>query len=142
MARKRSMERMEFLRDMLSTAIENYGYGWFKVDEYRHSGTDPYAVIWDKEDKKDEKVKYRVDLDGIARGLGVIRNAELREIPGKPGKMALFNVKTGKNLHMSTKMRADINKANRANDSCEGNLDVIAALAVLECGIFGYVAYI
>jgi hypothetical protein len=140
----RSDERKQFLTDVLTTAVENCGYGWFDVDEYEwdpDQGTQlgkAYAVVV----AKDDNAKYRIDLEVIARGLGVIRGARLREFQGHGGKVVrvLINSKTAERLYMSEWMRANIMLSDRTNGE-DGDMDVIDALAVVECGLFGKVTY-
>lgn len=125
----RTAERTEFLTDVLITAIENGGYGFFTVEEY-----DPDNGIATVEDKyDDDHPQYRVSPEIIARGIGVIRSAEV----GTDGD--LVHGVNGKRLYMSPGMRKSIMRADRENDA--GNLDVVDALAILECGLFGQVVY-
>lgn len=131
----RSEERVEFLDGLLVTAIENFGYGWFVVHEYGGEGATSYAVI---EPEDDPGTKHRVDLDTMAKGLGVIKRAELRGTE-RDGEV-LHNSATGERLYMSTELRKDIMLADRTNGD-EGDIDVVGALAILECALFGAVTY-
>lgn len=127
----RTAERTEFLTDIVVTAIENYGYGWFSVEDYDcDNGT---ARIFDQHD---DDAPYDVSIDVIAKGLGVIRDAvSISHFED----FTLANLKTGRQLYMSVYTRKAIMEADRENDA--GNLDVVDALAILECGLFGQVVY-
>jgi hypothetical protein len=71
---KRSPERIQFLSDILTTAIEGGINFWVQVDEYKWENVpEPYAVI---EDMYDDNKSYRVDLDLIARGVNRIVKGE------------------------------------------------------------------
>jgi len=135
----RSPERIEFLNDLLETAMSHAGYGFFHV--VRSDDTDktnPTVVI---EDKDDESETHTVTFDTLTKGLGVIRAAVLQEVTDHDGTHSVYhNKKTGQRLYMSASMRDNILRANRTN-GYEGDLDVLDALAVLECGLFGAVVY-
>ena len=123
----RTAERTEFLQDIITTAVENDGYGWFSVSDYDpDNGT---ARIRDDE----EGETYDVNVDVIARGLGIIRNAKT----GEDG--SLTHASNGQPVYMAASKRTDILECDRDNDA--SNLDVVDALAVLECGLFGQVSY-
>lgn len=124
----RTAERTEFLTDIVVTAIENYGYGWFSVEDYDcDNGT---ARIFDQ---YDDDAPYDVSIDVIAKGLGVIRDAK------KDENGDLVNATTGKRLYISVYARKAYMEADRENDA--GDLDVVDALGILECGLFGQVVY-
>ncbi|MGW0061407.1 hypothetical protein ACWDTT_15955 [Streptosporangium sandarakinum] len=133
---KRTTNRAEFLADVLTTAVEHDGYGFFSVREWKHDGEpgERYAVIYDP----DEKQIHRIDGDTIAAGIGVIRRAQVRE-DARYKELALHNTKTGQRLYMPNEQRGAILRANHANDA--GGLDVIDALAIVECALFGAVTY-
>lgn len=134
----RTAKRTEFLGDVLVGAVENYGYGWFKVEDYHTPEDDPaswYADIVAEDD--DEGIVHHVDLDVIAKGFGVIRDAVLRETAGEA---VLHNAKTGDRLYVSEGQRANILLSNRTNGE-DGDMDVIDYLAVVECALFGQVVY-
>lgn len=126
----RTAQRVEFLGDVLVTAIENGGYGFFDVVSY--DCDHPEALIMDPEDK----INYMVDIDVIARGIGVIRNAKLATFGNDE---VLANASTGERLFVSENDRALIMECSRENDA--GEIDVVLALAILECGLFGKVVY-
>jgi hypothetical protein len=139
-ARRRSPARTEFLTDILVTAIEHNGAGFCHALEYRPTddGT-AYALIVDSEEPDGEQ--WRVDLDTIATGLGIIRNATLKEFPRGDGtEQAYANKTTGERLYLDADLRAQILAADRTNHE-EGDIDVTGALAILECAIFGKVIY-
>lgn len=111
----RSAERTEFLTDLFTTAIENDGYGAFEVHEYEWNVEQPFAIIQFPED-----VRQRVTLNSMATGLAVIRNNDKAGFGGEP--------------------RTALMLADRTNGE-DGDYDVIGALAVLECALFGRVMY-
>lgn len=139
---KRSDTRNEFLTDILTGAIENYGYGWFEVDEYKWESVPPgdaYAVITETE--KEGEPQHRVDLDVIARGLGVIRDAQMQVDDQYPDDgEVLHNQASGKRLYMAPGRRKNIMLADRTNGD-DGDLDVVDYLNIVECGLFGAVLY-
>jgi hypothetical protein len=130
---KRSPERIEFLTDLLTTAIENGGYGWFTVETWRWEDVEPgdaFAEIT----AEDGTFNGRIDLDTMARGLGVIKAAV------QDGGL-LRNAATSERLYLSPEVRASIMLADHTNGD-DGDLDVVDALAVLECALFGSVVYV
>jgi hypothetical protein len=132
----RSDERNEFLTDILTTAVENGGHGWFSVDEYQWEAVPAggaYATVAD-----DEGEIHRIDLDVLERGLQVIRDAVLG--PDHLGGQVLHNATSGCQLYVSPVQRTNICLADRTNGD-EGDLDCIDALAIVECGLFGRVVY-
>ncbi len=174
---RRTPERIQFLTDLLSGAIEHSGYGFSTAIEYEPADdSTAYAVIFDRFDipenatcerckvriepvgpwdvwtatdgsrvcgepaDRHEPVRetWRVDLDTIARGLGIIRNAVMREVPND-GPVP-HNKVTGERLYYGGESRKLLMQADRTNGD-EGDWDVISALAVLECAIFGAVRY-
>lgn len=141
MPRTRNHEREQFLADVLSAAIENGGYGWFAVEEYRWESVplgDAYAVITPDDD---EETTHRIDLDIITRGLNVIRRAVPQIDPRhQDDGPELHNHRTGERLYMSSAMRHNILLAERTNGE-DADLDCLDAMAVVECGLFGRVTY-
>lgn len=133
----RTKERSQFLLDVLTTAIENGGYGFFYTEKWVWDcdPADAYAVIVDKED---ESRRWRVDIDTMARGLGIIRNAVLRDV-GRDG-LVPHNHVTDERLYFGGKPRQELLKMDRTNGE-DGDCDVIGGLAVLECALFGKVVY-
>lgn len=149
-ARVRTDERAQFLTDILTGAIESYPYNWFDTEEYVHDvpAGGAYAVIRENDWPANENTTFRVDLDVIERGIEVIRSAVLRTvISGDDISEELFNAETGEKLYMSERYRRDILAADRANDAAcgagddDGDLDALSYLAILECALFGKVAY-
>src|SRR5690554_2659159 len=96
----RNDERTEFLTDLLTTAIENGGHGWFYVNEYEPGALckpdgNAYAIVADME--TDEE--HRVDLGVITRGLRVIGDAvEQTDLRHPEGGPVLHNKGTGERL--------------------------------------------
>ena len=114
----RSQTRKDFLNDIFTCAIENYGYGAFQTLRYKWQNLDePFAEI----QFDDDPAVWRVDLDTIAHGLGVIH----RHAPEL--------------LYLSFGNYKMILEADRENDACQ--IDTGLALAILECALFGKVVY-
>ena len=136
---RRSDTRTQFLKDLLTTAIENGGYGFFEVEDYSpEHGT---ATIVEQNGEDEGGDRYDIDIETMAAGLGVIRDAVLVTImePHVGEVTVLHNVKSGQRLFMSEDMRARIGVASRENEAAD--LDCVDALAVLECALFGAVTY-
>lgn len=140
----KSAERTQFLADVLVTAIENYGYGAFTTDKWSIDvdvDADPnaYALV-NFEDAPGETVpvQHRVNADTMAHGIQVISDAVLQGGDDEERRL-LVNGKTGERLFMGRGQRKAILEASRENDA--GELDVIDALAILECALFGKVVY-
>lgn len=136
--RKRSPERGEFLSDLFTTAIENHGYGWFTVHEYRWENLAPeqvYAVISATDDEPTER--HRITIDTMAAGLSVIRKAI---VATDDDGTYLFNAETFERLYFGGDERDALLLADRTNGD-DGDYDVIGALAALECALFGQVRY-
>jgi len=117
MGKTRSPERWQFLGDLFTTAIENYGYGWFETKEYHWFNSDIddeyphnewYAVIV----AEDTEEEYFITPETFATGLG----------------------KWGKNMPKA------LAEANRTNGE-DGDYDVIDALNVLEYALFNEIRY-
>ncbi len=137
----RTPERVEFLSNVLVTALEHYGYGFPELIEYHIPDGEEaswYAVIADRyaEDPTDDNhgKTWRVDLDTIARGLGIIRRAI---VATTDEGTYLHHSETFERLYVSTEQRAAVMAADRENEAVD--LDVIDALAILECALFGRV---
>lgn len=129
MAKKRSAEREQFLSDLLVTAIEHAGYGFPGIVEYEpepdgNPGAS-FAVIYDRyeedEDQDEPSKTWRIDIDTMAKGLGVVRKFRR---DGKAGAQFVTD------LLLSDRTNAD-----------DGDYDVIGALLVLECALFGDQVY-
>lgn len=147
----KSIERQTFLSDVMIAAIEHAGYGFpglvrWDLDMDREPMVTT-ATIVDRyaEDEKEDDASpayITVTLDTIAAGIGVIRKAKLRELndfgDGDPD-MVLHNVTSGQRLYLNEAGRKEILEASRLNDA--GEIDVVLALAILECGLFGAVTY-
>lgn len=128
----RTAKRTEFLSDLLTTAIECDGYGFFSVREYAHATpATTHAVICENETDD----FYEITLDTMARGLGVIRSAIMHGTDDY-----LVNAATGERLYFGGDARSELLLADRTNGE-DGDYDVVGALAVLECALFGHVVY-
>lgn len=136
----RTPEREQFLLNLFTTAIENGGMGFFAVSAYRWMNRPPaeaYAVIEAEHPQTGEDTEWRIDIDTMAKGLGVIRNAVLK--PTEDGEVR-HNRDTGERLGFGGGQRRELLLADRTNGD-DGEYDVIGALAVLECALFGTVVY-
>lgn len=136
--RKRSEARGKFLTDLLTTAVENHGYGWFHVEQYKWEGRAPedvFAVITETED--DTPRTFTITIDTFAKGLAVIRDAI---VATSDDGTYLHNAETFERLGFGGTERDELLLADRTNGD-DGDYDVIGALAVLECGLFGEVVY-
>ncbi|HEX2242595.1 MAG TPA: hypothetical protein VHK27_04975 [Gammaproteobacteria bacterium] len=135
----RSDERNEFLTDLFVTAMEHGGYGAFRVHEYEWDmePEDIYAVIsfGDECESCDDGVctSHRVTLDTMARGLRVIRDAVTKDD-------VLYNRTYGMRLYLAEASRRELMLCDRTNGD-DGDYDVVDALAVVECALFGRVVY-
>lgn len=120
---KRSPAREQFLSDVLVTAIEHAGYGFPGIVEYKpepdDKPADSYAVIHNRYEESSET--WKVDIDTIAKGFGVIR----KTYRGQPDTAGWLR---------------DVILADRTNGD-DGDIDVVGALLVLECAIFGKATY-
>lgn len=137
MTRKRTAERIEFLSDVLVTAVENMGYGWFSTEEW-------HCVEGDEENwfaeirATDTAEEFRIDLDTVAKGFGVMTNRKIKFADKYSGEVP-HNGKTGERMYISDASCKRILQASRENDACE--IDVVDALAIIECALFGAVRY-
>lgn len=154
---EKSAERIEFLSGILGEVTGAGTYGFFYLVSETGEGTrDHTARIIAKEDACDEygipmedipedKI-VTVDLDTIAKGLGVIQRSVLREVTEgyDKGNNLLHNVRTGQRLYLSVDRKNAIRGASFSNDasgSGSGDLDILDYLAILECALFGAVMY-
>lgn len=133
----RSAKRTEFLNDLLVTTIENGGYGPFRTLSYEPRDAEPYAVV---RFHGDGMASHRVTVETFAHGISVIRKAvdQINSDYPSDGEV-LHNAGTGQRLFMGSEMRQRILMASDENDA--GEMDVLDALAILECAIFGAVTY-
>jgi hypothetical protein len=122
--------RLGFLNDVLSTAVEHYGYGpWLDPDEYEPGTptTPGYAVFTldkhyrDPSDPEDA-TPYRIDHDALEKGFQLMRRRA-----GLTNTMAPHG------------WVADILQADVLNDA--GIMDVVDALNIVEVALFGEVRY-
>jgi hypothetical protein len=134
---ERTPEREKFLLDVLTTAVEHAGYGFFDVEEYVWdvAPREAYADIVMREDYEPEEGNnnWHLTIDTIATGLGIIRRA-------KPNADGVLTTTDGKILWFGGNERRALLAADASNGD-EGDLDVIGALAVVECALFGCVVY-
>lgn len=131
--RTRTRKREQFLADNLARAMEHGGYGFPTCVEYYTPDGKPgewFAVIEDRYTEEGEEeygTTWRVDLETVAKGFGVIRRWHAgdgtHDDDWKPARWV-----------------KDLLLADRTNGA-DGDIDVIGALAVLECALFGKVVY-
>jgi hypothetical protein len=118
MTGKRSAERVEFLSDVLTTAVEGGIQYWADVLIYE-VGPETYATI------ADEDGEYNITIDTIAHGISVLTTGENRG-------------------HSFTMSGMDYWKqfllANRTNGE-DGDYDADIADNILQAGIFGRIVY-
>ncbi len=107
-------------------------FGIWADDDGRTSCGDPAT------DHDPVRETWRVDLDTMAKGLGIIRSAVMREVE-HDGPVP-HNKDTGERLYFGGEARRELMLADRSNGE-DGDYDVIGALAVLECALFGRVVY-
>lgn len=140
----RSAERTEFLTDVLACAIEHNGYGFLGYISSNWTADNPVmtsVTIIDRYEEEECKAgetpkRFVITLDTIAHGFSIIRAAVDQDVDGEP---LLHNAKSGQRLYLSHGDRKEILACDRANDASE--IDVVYALAVLECALFGAVTY-
>lgn len=145
----RSAARAQFLGDVLITAIEHNGYGQFTSAGWNAAldGVTPQdyratIVFHDEstEETGEPDIERKVDIDTIAAGFGVIARARVAPDPAAPDRgETCWHGSTGARLFVAPSNRARLMTAYAECDA--GELDVIDALAVLECAVFGAVTY-
>lgn len=127
----RTPERIAFLRDIFTTAIEGGINGWATVESY-HIWVDPSAASSElvaREDPTaeiktyDEEKTYDVDIDLIARGINMVVD----------GTVEYFN----NGYNETSKRIALLNRTNGA----DGDYDAIDADCILQLGIWGEIVY-
>jgi hypothetical protein len=128
----RSDERAQFLADVLEIALYHNGYGWFYITEY---DTETHvATIEETEDGS----TYTIDRDTVATGLGILTRAKFQETE-TPG-VGRWTTEDGKPLGFGGRALTQLRDANRTN-GLDGDIDVLGALAAIECALFGSVVY-
>ncbi len=160
--RTRSLERAQFLADVLVTAVEHQGYGFIEIVDYEPDPADTaFAVIRDRYEQDNEQdpdaylaSERRIDIDAIAHGIGIITRAVPMDVPSHDRPVSLVrgqtwvppvmervlcNPTTGTRIGVSEYNRKRILEASREDDA--GELDVVDALAIVECAVFGQVVY-
>ena len=133
------MERNEFLAGLLETAIEHGGYGFPLVLEWHHPTGRPnewYAKIQDGHRTTDRT--WRVSIGTIADGLRIIRESVIK--PDGRGDAVSHSRDTGERLFFDGFARENLIAADDS-DGEQGAYDVVGALAVLQCALFGRVIY-
>lgn len=118
MTRKRSPERIQFLEDVLTTAIEGGIQYWSEVFIYNIDG-ETFATI------ADEDGEYNITIDTIAKGIRILT--------------------TGDNAgHAFSMCGMDYWKqfilANKTNGE-DGDFDADIADNIVQAGIFGEIVY-
>ena len=132
---KRSAKREEFLSDVLSTAIEGGINDWAVVSEYKWDGlpnAEHYAIVHEvdpdegiEEDEDGYAVRgLRVDIDLIAKGIGVIK--EFNYQPNYFGDGGAY--------------WRQFLLADRTNGD-DGDYDAIIADWIVQAGLFGEIVY-
>ena len=130
MPQHRSIERKEFLSDLLIQACYHSGYGFAEVEwatkiDYTQDFADPFrADITDRYEEESAEIDdahagvHQVTIDTMARGINlIVKRLDL----------------------VSAEHRKRIMVASKANDASD--LDVVDALAILEIAIYGKVVY-
>lgn len=121
----------EFLNDVITIAIENYGYGWFKVGAYHWEDIpETWAVIESPE--LPGGLPFKVTPALMQHGIDVILGSR----PNDNGRMV---TEDDSPLGLSAEQVSYLRLAVEDDDA--GEVDVILALAILECGIFGRVVF-
>lgn len=117
----RTPQRLQFLQDVLTTAIEGGVNYWATVTEYRWEHLpvgDAFAVLFDTEGDNE---KHRVDVDVVAKGIGVLTGART----GDRWKGTYWQ---------------QFVAANRTNGD-QGDYDADIADQIVQAGLFGEVVY-
>lgn len=113
---KRTPERAQFLRDVLTTAVEGGINYWAQVGDYApDEGT---VTVYESEE--DDK-PHAVTIETIAKGIGVAREKGLASLSG-PDYVAQFWL------------------ADRTNSE-RGDYDADIADSILQLGLFGQITY-
>ena len=140
MGRKRTAEREQFLADVLTTAVEGGINDWAYVSEYKHEYTpvpvaETFAIVHevDPSDVEEDDEGYairglRVDIDTIAKGIGVIKSwkAERDFQPNYFGDGGAY--------------WREFLLADRTNGD-DGDYDAIVADWIVQAGLFGTIIY-
>lgn len=130
MPQLRSIERKEFLSDLLIQACHHNGYGFPEVEwatefDYMQDFSTPFrADITDRYEEDSPEIDdahantFQVSIDTMARGINlIIKRLDL----------------------VSPENRKRIMVASKANDASD--MDVVDCLAILEIALFGKVVY-
>lgn len=132
---KRTAERIEFLSDILTTAVEGGINDWAEVSEYKHeyctppvAKADTFAIVHEIEE--DDEVGTKVTIDTIARGIRVIKN--MKRSDGTPFQPNYFG--DGGSYWRQFLL------ADRTNGD-DGDYDAIVADWIVQAGLFGEIVY-
>ena len=134
---KRTAEREQFLADVLTTAVEGGINDWAYVSEYKHEYTpvpvaQTHAIVHEvdpnegiEEDEDGYAVRgLRVDIDVIAKGIGVIKGLDFQ--PNYFGDGGAY--------------WREFLLADRTNGD-DGDYDAIVADWIVQAGLFGQIVY-
>lgn len=136
MGRKRTPEREQFLADVLTTAVEGGINDWAYVSEYQHEYTpvpvaETHAIVHevDPSDVEEDDEGYavrglRVDIDTIAKGIGVIKGFD--NPPNYFGDGGSY----WKQFLLADRTNGD-----------DGDYDAIVADWIVQAGLFGTIVY-
>ena len=109
----KSPERIQFLTDVFTTALEG-GIGYWSECSYYRWENEQRAVI---EDIEDERKEYTITLDTIAKGIGVIVKGD----------------------HVYQDLKNLIRNGSLDNDASD--IDAEGADCIVQAGLFGRVIY-
>lgn len=121
------VEREDFLRELMRTALYHGDYGWFDV---RRSDGKKAVIV-----NQMTGEEHKVDWQTIARGLRIIRTSVVIG-----SNKTRIDPKTGEPIEFDGPKRDALIEADKS-DGARGSYDVAAALTVLECGLFGKPKY-
>ena len=113
-------ERVEFLTDVFTCIVEDFGYNsWRQIERYDIDTSTATIVVCDEyEQFSDDSEVFNINLETVVDGLGKIGSRDMKI----NGSMAQL-----------------INEANANNDA--GQLDVFDADAILQVAIFDELVY-
>ena len=136
---KRTEKRAQFLKDVLVTAVESYGYTpWFQFDNYNPDNGTVTVYHDENEDGEYSDGPYQINLDDVARGLRLYREA-WADPP------TYTSPTTGETTLMyparnTGSYRYQLLVADRTNGD-DGDFDVTTADSVLQMAVLGKEIY-